>query len=125
MKPNYCSIERNENCHVCSLSSYGRDCQNNLIPIVDEDYIPSNWELASKHGLGNHALSNIRALLPEWVFDLEPEKIGELIMAMHTNHQHGITLATKDIDDFFGFPFWLVNWSVCDIDNLPRMEVTD
>ena len=122
-KPNYCIYPKTDNCLDCHLVNYGLDCHNNPVAVErDESYAPSNWEQAPKHGLGGHALQDIQGFLPEWVFDLEPEKIGDIIKAMNANHQFGKSLGAKEIDDFFGFRFWSVDWDKIDIDNLPRLK---
>jgi hypothetical protein len=112
MKPNYCIKPDMDECIMCHLCSYGQDCHNN--PIIVEDLEdpspPSNWDLAPKHGLLPMALGQISGLLPAWVIDLDPDKIGDLIWAMECNHQAGRRVEADEINDFLGVPFWTVDW---------------
>ena len=63
-KPSYCIYPKTDNCLDCHLVNYGLDCRNNPVVVEpDENYTPSNWEQAPKHGLGGHALQDIQGFL--------------------------------------------------------------
>lgn len=93
MKKDYCT-QNDQDCRSCSLTNYGRDCQNNPIPANRPS--GSKWDRAMANYNGHkgtatveHVERNIKSAYPTAYAELTGVQYGKLMSVANTSYHDG------------------------------------
>ena len=65
-----------------------------------------SYQTTDENGLTSHVRGEIAKLLPEWVFELDKDKISDIFRAMNQSHHFGKRVEAQELNEFCGYDFW-------------------